>query len=280
LDVPSRIIPKPELAAPGVEIMSAGLEEERNQAEDYLKCRKCCCACCEDYYVEKSGTSMAAPHITGLIALMLHKNPTLTHIEIRDYLVTTCLPEPDDTSLADHFGWGAGRANAFNVMQAIPQVNPPVNPIVAVDPAMPTMLFEKFLQTERGPELAEVVREYGRELLALINHNKRVATIWHRVRGPQWVRYAIKATYQKEAVIPGNLEDIFFSEGLRRFTVIIKRYASPAFLKILNKYETDIFLVQPGRAVEDLIMVIGNRNDRHNGNTSNPPVQQAAFFNT
>lgn len=38
------------------------------------------------------GTSFAAPHVTGIIALMLEQNPTMTPDEIREALLSKCDP--------------------------------------------------------------------------------------------------------------------------------------------------------------------------------------------
>jgi len=40
----------------------------------------------EDGYAQMTGTSMAAPHVTGTIALLLSEKPDLNIAEIRDYL--------------------------------------------------------------------------------------------------------------------------------------------------------------------------------------------------
>jgi subtilisin family serine protease len=85
---------------------SAGL------AKDRTGCQACCCECCQDFYVDMDGTSMAAPHVTGLIALMLHKNPNLTHTQIKALLVGNPTARPGDSTPDENLGWGAGKANA------------------------------------------------------------------------------------------------------------------------------------------------------------------------
>jgi len=62
-----------------------------------------------------SGTSMAAPHVSGIAALLMSYIPDLTHDEIRDILIATA----DDQSVA---GWdnryGHGRVNAHGALLA------------------------------------------------------------------------------------------------------------------------------------------------------------------
>jgi serine protease AprX len=46
------------------------------------------------YYTTASGTSFSAPHVAGVIALMLEANPSLTPAQIRDILQRTATPLP------------------------------------------------------------------------------------------------------------------------------------------------------------------------------------------
>ena len=60
------------------------------------------------YYTHKSGTSMAAPHLAGLAALLLEANPALTWREIKPLFKATA------TNMPGYAAWenGAGFANA------------------------------------------------------------------------------------------------------------------------------------------------------------------------
>src|SRR5262249_41603645 len=45
-------------------------------------------------YTFAGGTSFAAPHVAGIAALMLQKNPHLTQVQIEDILKNTAMPLP------------------------------------------------------------------------------------------------------------------------------------------------------------------------------------------
>lgn len=51
-------------------------------------------------YQAKNGTSMAAPHVTGLVGYLYALDPTLTHAEIHELLANTAAPSADGAS--DH----------------------------------------------------------------------------------------------------------------------------------------------------------------------------------
>ncbi len=66
-------------------------------------------------YGEMNGTSMAAPHVAGVMALLLSANPALTRLEMADILANTAVPmtatHPNNDS-----GWG--RLDAYAAVSA------------------------------------------------------------------------------------------------------------------------------------------------------------------
>ncbi|KIY21236.1 S8 family serine peptidase [Mesobacillus subterraneus] len=66
------------------------------------------------FYTTMSGTSMAAPHVAGIIALMLEANPVLSPAEVKSILENTA------TAMPDYADWevGAGYVNAYNAVNA------------------------------------------------------------------------------------------------------------------------------------------------------------------
>ncbi len=244
--------PKPDLAAPGENIASAAIAKERN-------CERCCCNCCLDFYVTKDGTSMAAPHVAGVVALMLHKNPSLTRIQIRDLLTANTNPKGDSSADQD-LGWGSGRLDAKKVVDQVTQVNAPVPRVIEAEVEDPfAALHEWVLATDRGPHYQRLFDRYAQEVWSLIQNNRRVATIWHRCYGPIWVRLALRAAHAPGLIVPAEVEELPLQEGARRFAAALTRYGSPELRRDLLALAPDIGRIKGGVSLSELIDDLGNR---------------------
>lgn len=249
-DAPVRA--KPDLCAPGEDICSAGLPTDRTG------CQSCCCDCCQDFYVDHSGTSMATPHVAGVIALMLHKNPTLTHVQIKAHLTTKAAPKPTDSTPDEDVGWGAGKLDAKEAIGVVPQVHPPVAK-VAHAPEPLAALEQRLGATARGAALRGLFDTYANEVWELIQKNRRVATVWHRCKGPVWVRLALRAAYAPELPLPLQVDGLHLRDGVLRFALALKRFGSPALRQDVQAWEAELSTVEDGMSLAQLIDAIGNR---------------------
>ncbi len=88
-----------DVIAPGVNIISTWIADNFNNYQDA--------------YVLSSGTSMAAPHVSGLVALLLSKYPTLTNTAVEQVIKNST----DNIGLVNY---GTGRINAFNAYTIAP----------------------------------------------------------------------------------------------------------------------------------------------------------------
>lgn len=88
---------KPDVTAPGVSILAAGANAEGEAPT----------------YEFLSGTSMSAPHVTGLAALYLGQHPQATPAEVKSALSTTATDtvDNDNVKTTDPFTQGAGEVN-------------------------------------------------------------------------------------------------------------------------------------------------------------------------
>lgn len=92
---------KPELAAPGTAIVAPlAPNSEIARSEKLVVPGR--------HYVAMQGTSMAAPHVSGAIALLFQANPRLTLAEVRQQLIATVLQDRFTLS-GPALGWGAGK---------------------------------------------------------------------------------------------------------------------------------------------------------------------------
>ena len=98
---------KPEIAAPGTNIVataSLGGRDDGNGGQLPMR-------------YETSGTSMAAPHVAGAIALLLEEDPSLSSAQIKSLLVASADPvvATSDFDVA----WGYGRLNALQALNLL-----------------------------------------------------------------------------------------------------------------------------------------------------------------
>ncbi|WP_171064192.1 S8 family serine peptidase [Actinomadura soli] len=116
---PDRV--RPHMVAPGRRIISSCDSEERRP--ELIRARFG--GWMLDHHVIFSGTSQAAPHVTGVIALMFQKNPTLTYVDVRRILAATTKKDhiPPELVLPNAV-WGAGKLDAAAALAATPASTP------------------------------------------------------------------------------------------------------------------------------------------------------------
>ena len=211
---------KPDIAAPGQEIMAA----KSGAKNDGI-----CCDCCNyDFYTSKSGTSMAAPHVTGIIALILERNRTLTWEQIRAHLRTHAEPpDPITAPTLPNHEWGAGIVNAETAAASVPAL--------AVDGELPvggapstaaaasrragrlSELRAAVLGTPAGNLAFALVSTHLNEAIRLVNTERRVTIAWHRMGGPEILRAGLDGLVADLVRVPEMIDGRDFSMGLERF---------------------------------------------------------------
>jgi len=298
---------KPDLCAPGLENNpSEGITAPKAKGTG-----GCCCDCCyTGFYTDFVGTSQAAPHVTGVVALMLQKDPNQKIDDIRDIVQRTCRQPlgsfpPDDN-------WGYGKVDAA---AALGQVTPggsytgsgtiiadaptgdsgegfsagtvPMSraSIVAENPALTRpegkshgatqlpSLSEAFPQSSlriakalrdvavRGKDnptlqtLIALVSMHFDEVRKLINTNRRVATRWHRMFGPELLRHMLwnKTSNPGEPlpIIPAILNSQNVGERMSALFDVLFTYGSSRLRNDINNYGP-LFLALPGASFSGL----------------------------
>jgi subtilisin family serine protease len=229
---------KPDICAPGKSIFSAKSGEQASWR---------CCEWCVDFYINHDGTSMAAPHVTGVVALMLQRNRTLTANDVRTHLRSTAdPPTPAPQPPLPNNEWGAGMVNALHACQAVPPgpggggqplTGPhfPTSPAAYRTPAARLRAMERrFGGHPLWHELGALVSTHFDEVSRLIASNRRVAVAWHRLGGPTLVfRLAVA---QDTAVLPPLVDGRPMDALLERWLAVLDRYGSAALRRDLARH--------------------------------------------
>ena len=259
---------KPDIAAPGLEITSA--------KADAANLRGRCCDCCPDacccLYEDLTGTSMAAPHVTGAIALLLEENPRLTRADIVRHLQATARDRPAGGWDAT---WGGGKLNiqaAIDAVRAaaaggggaggggggggIPRIHPPSGldesfqrghqSSALNDPPAPFTswlrnLRERLKDYPEGEHVAAAISRHFSEVRRLINSNRRIATMWHRAAGPRLLRRLLHGASANDGPLPIDGESAY--RYLDRCLNLLAQQGSPRLRASLERYRSFVAML-------------------------------------
>lgn len=102
---------KPEITAPGEYILSSLSREILvSPGDQYITT--------DSVHHAMKGTSMAAPHVTGTVALMFQADPNLTASDIQAAFILNARKD-EYTGSVWNPSWGYGKLNAYEVMQSV-----------------------------------------------------------------------------------------------------------------------------------------------------------------
>jgi subtilisin family serine protease len=254
---------KPDLSAPGVAITAP-----KTRVKD-----ACCVSdCCETFYTDLQGTSMSAPHVTGVVALMLERNGTLTYEQARTALRNSA----DAVSGADPQHWGTGKLNAENAvghalvtgsgggggggggLLAVSDQTDPVFlperatwPLQVPTPARIQALTKTLADSSGGTALAMLVSTHFDEVRAIINNSRRATVAWHRMNGPVLLRIALSWQGNRRPIIPPEINGTPVRDGIERLFAAIRPGATPELCAAIVRY-APVLLALPGTTRAEL----------------------------
>lgn len=110
---------KPDIAAPGEMVLSSGSRFVENYDKTCLYSASTTISGTSYPWMWNEGTSMATPVVTGIVALMLQRNPKLSANQLRNILKKTALKDSHVTS-GRASEWGFGKILADKALAEVP----------------------------------------------------------------------------------------------------------------------------------------------------------------
>ena len=287
---------KPDISAPSDEQNpTAGIVAPMGQNSLQAHKDPCACCCCQDFYIAMDGTSMAAPHVTGVAALLLEMEPTLTCSQIRDTMRQTATT-PSGVTLPNN-DWGYGAVDALACVAATfplppasgpapdlsgggggavsaassPDIaalnrhapNPIAKPLGSIAALAPQFGFSAPLKHRlqdlmaklEGSEAASLtvalVSTHADEVARLVNTQRRVAVMWHRMHGPDILRDLLHRSDLEGALLSATIAGEPLGPRLERLICVLDRYGSKRLRADIATYGA-VLRAMPGMSLKDL----------------------------
>jgi subtilisin family serine protease len=159
----------------------------------------------EDRYAITGGTSVAAPIVAGIVAMMLQIDSSLTVEQARTYLQETAIVDTFTGPIpSPNNWWGAGKANALGVVAKM--LNVTANrQIAGTQPVVPAyrfirlpgnrLLFTGSSEGAKNGVTIELFSVNGRRIMQqLLGRNNTVVTLAPLSQGVYIVRAVEKST--------------------------------------------------------------------------------------
>jgi subtilisin family serine protease len=192
---------KPEIAAPGVSVASSISSYTDNSFSQVASVA----FNGRTYpFAKFSGTSMAAPMVTGIVALILEANPYLSAAQIKDIIIQTSR-EDTHTGVIPTNGspqWGWGKVNAYAAVKlalvtvGTEEVEQEMHWSVYPNPVLKDL---RFTVIDELPTKVQIVDQMGRLLTrAVQNASVNVSDL---PSGTYWVRVEFNGRIQQQQFI-------------------------------------------------------------------------------
>lgn len=170
---------KPNISAPGYDVPSS---VNNKQIASWMLNRTVLKSAFKNdtnYWMTSNGTSMAAPQVTGIVALLLQANPNLTALQVKEILESTAT-EDAQTGITPNNIYGYGKVNAYEaILKALQILNVSKNNLqimhVFPNPSKNLLFIEFPSIIDLGT--IEILTIYGQKLDEQIINNQNKSEI-------------------------------------------------------------------------------------------------------
>ncbi len=89
----------------------------------------------------------------------------------------------------------------------------------------------RLLETEKGTLLVNLFEIHQKEVLNLINNNRKVKVLWHRLQGPAFTAHIAKSYREREYAIPKEIKGVSIQELMIKMAEVLKENGSDGLKK-------------------------------------------------
>jgi hypothetical protein len=225
---------------------------------------------------------------------MLQRNPTLSHIQVKTVLMATATLRRDSftgPNLPDNtFGqgkldvraclnWPSVRGAGSEIASASPARRARITTVEQIEaaakrvPQLPQLQegtpLWRLIRTAEGQELYLRGRTHLEEVRALVNGNKRIATVWHRNHGPLLMHHITRAMMLPHVALPREIDSEELSIRAARLVSALEQHASKDLIRALHQTLPLIAQLQ-GKTLLEVVEFFEAREAKEAGEA--PPV--------
>ncbi|MFN8648105.1 MAG: hypothetical protein U0104_15170 [Gemmatimonadales bacterium] len=122
----------------------------------------------------------------------------------------------------------------------------------AAEPRAERTLQRDLDATEQGRAFLAAWLRHSGELNAIVQDQRRVATVWHRHNGPALLRMVARAPQQPMMPLPTEIDGLPVRDGLQAFLAQVERHASEPLRRDLLQHRA-LLLSLPGSSYEEAL---------------------------
>ncbi|MBO9699892.1 MAG: hypothetical protein J7604_06745 [Sporocytophaga sp.] len=99
---------------------------------------------------------------------------------------------------------------------------------------------KKLLASSNGTLIITLFEMHQKEIIHLINHNRKVKITWQRVQGPSFVAHLLNSSNNPSYIIPNKVRDISRQDLIIKIAAVLREEGSELLQKHIEKHLIDL----------------------------------------
>jgi len=101
-------------------------------------------------------------------------------------------------------------------------------------------LSTRLTARESGTGLYERIEAHQAEIVTLVNHDRHVTVVWHRVHGPSWLAALMRSAREPEYRMPEEIDGVTRTDALTRLREVLAQHGSAELRADVGRYSDEL----------------------------------------